>query len=91
MSHWEPVLTDVVRYRGGSLLRHATLLCGNERHRLYTVHCEEPVSGPYQGATTMGCPYRRTATLFCNRPSRRRMRALSGVDPLGGSRDQPAA
>jgi hypothetical protein len=45
MSHWEPVLTDVVRYRGGSLLRHATLLCGNERHRLYTVNCEEPVSG----------------------------------------------
>lgn len=29
MSRWEPVLTDLVRYRGGSLVRYATLLCGD--------------------------------------------------------------
>lgn len=29
MNRWEPVLTDLVRYRGGSLVRYATLLCGN--------------------------------------------------------------
>lgn len=31
MSRWEPVLTDLVQYRGGSLLRYATLLCGDQR------------------------------------------------------------
>jgi RNA polymerase sigma factor (sigma-70 family) len=31
MSRWEPVLADLVRYRGGSLLRYATLLCGDRR------------------------------------------------------------
>jgi len=29
MSRWEPVLADLVRYRGGSLVRYATLLCGD--------------------------------------------------------------
>lgn len=31
MSPWEPVLTDLVEYRGGSLVRYATLLCGDRR------------------------------------------------------------
>ena len=31
MSRWEPVLTDLVRYRAGSLLRYATFLCGDQR------------------------------------------------------------
>jgi len=31
MSRWEPVLTDLVQHRGGTLLRYATLLCGNQR------------------------------------------------------------
>jgi len=31
MSRWEPVLTDLVRYRGGHLVRYATLLCGDRR------------------------------------------------------------
>ncbi|WP_154795721.1 sigma-70 family RNA polymerase sigma factor [Occultella kanbiaonis] len=29
MSHWEPVLTDLVRQRGGALVRYAALLCGD--------------------------------------------------------------
>ncbi|MBZ2197312.1 sigma-70 family RNA polymerase sigma factor [Occultella gossypii] len=29
MSHWEPVLSDLVRQRGGALVRYATLLCGD--------------------------------------------------------------
>ena len=31
MNRWEPVLTDLVRYRGARILRYATLLCGNQR------------------------------------------------------------
>jgi len=31
MSRWEPVLTDLVQYRGGQLVRYATLLCGDRR------------------------------------------------------------
>ncbi|KQR12436.1 sigma-70 family RNA polymerase sigma factor [Cellulomonas sp. Leaf334] len=31
MNRWEPVLTDLVRYRGGSLVRYAALLCGDRR------------------------------------------------------------
>jgi RNA polymerase sigma factor (sigma-70 family) len=31
MSRWEPVLTDLVQYRGGSLVRYATLLCGDRQ------------------------------------------------------------
>lgn len=31
MNCWEPVLTDLVRNRGGALVRYATLLCGDRR------------------------------------------------------------
>ena len=31
MSRWEPVLADLLRYRGGALVRYATLLCGDQR------------------------------------------------------------
>jgi RNA polymerase sigma-70 factor (ECF subfamily) len=31
MNRWEPVLTDLVRYRGGHLVRYAALLCGDRR------------------------------------------------------------
>ena len=31
MNRWEPVLTDLVQYRGGSLVRYAALLCGDRR------------------------------------------------------------
>ena len=31
MNRWEPVLTDLVRYRGGALVHYAALLCGDRR------------------------------------------------------------
>jgi RNA polymerase sigma factor (sigma-70 family) len=31
MNRWEPVLTDLVRERGGSLVHYAALLCGDRR------------------------------------------------------------
>lgn len=31
MNRWEPVLTDLVRYRGAALVHYAALLCGDRR------------------------------------------------------------
>jgi RNA polymerase sigma factor (sigma-70 family) len=101
MSHWEQVLTDLVEHRGGSIVRYATLLCGDPREaedlvqealvRVFTVLRRPRGDGPgdLRGLENAEAYVRRTVLNIYLDGYRRRRRWLA-VRHLFGGQDASA-
>ena len=101
MGRWEPVLTDLVRHRGGSLVRYATLLCGDPREaedlvqdalvRVFTAGRHSQVGGPGDlGALEHAEAYVRRVVLNLYLDGYRRRRRWLAVRHLLGGQDSTA-
>lgn len=101
MSHWEPVLTDLVERRGGALVRYATLLCGDAGEaedlvqdalvKVFTVLRRLPAEhegggGPVEHAEA----YVRRAVLTTYLDAYRRRRRWAAVRHLFGGNESTA-